>query len=100
MALTVTIGRNVKEKPMHVVEWLHFQEEVQVVVEKYVGKCFFRGEGIGHSEEWGTEEAFTVVAAEPFYGDIREALLGELAKVGRYYGQEAVAVTEGRTQFV
>lgn len=106
MALTVTVGRNVKNvfgtemAPMHIVEWLGLKDEVLVTVEKYVGRAYFKGEGIGWSEEWGLEEAFTVIAREPQYGDIRRDLDEELAKVGRFYGQEAVAVTVGTTVFV
>jgi hypothetical protein len=100
MALTVTVGRNVREHPMDYETWDHFREEVLHVVEKYVGRPWFTGTGHGFSEDWGHEDAFTVVAPEPFYSDIRDALEFDLAKVGRYYGQEAVAVTTGTTVFV
>lgn len=104
MAIVVTIGRNVGDglasKPMDTDTWERFRREVQVAVERAVGPAYFAGQGRGFSEEWGTEDAFTVVAPEPGYGDIREDLLEVLARLGRYYGQEAVAVTEGNTRFV
>ena len=104
MAVTVTVGRNVgsglDSRPMDTKTWEQFREEVDAAVERNVGTLYFRGTGIGHSEDWGTEDAYTVIAAEPWYSDVREALHADLAKVGRYYGQEAVAVTEGHTVFV
>lgn len=104
MAVVVTVGRNVTgsygTRPMDTKTWEQFQEEVKAAVERNVGNLYFAGTGVGWSEEWGTEDAFTVVAAEPWYSDVREALHADLEKVGRYYGQEAVAVTEGHTVFV
>lgn len=104
MAVTVTIGRNVGEsmdaRPMSTGTWEAFREEVEEAVARNVGHPYFTGTGIGRSEQWGQEDAFTVIAAEPFYSDVREALLKDLAEVGRLYGQEAVAVTIGETIFV
>jgi acetylornithine deacetylase/succinyl-diaminopimelate desuccinylase-like protein len=80
--------------------WERFRAEVLAVVEKHVGQAYFEGTGVGHSEQWGDEDAYTVIAQEPWYSDMREALYNDLANVAQYYGQEAVAVTEGRTAFV
>ncbi len=104
MAVTVTVGRNVgsglDSKPMDTRTWELFRDEVFSVVSLTVGDPFFAGVGKGWSEDWGVEDAYTVIAPEPQYSDIREKLHVALSKLGRYYGQEAVAVTEGTTQFV
>jgi len=104
MAIVVTVGRNVGDsldaRPMSTGEWERFRGEVLAAVEEHVGRPYFTGVGVGESPEWGTEDAYTVVAEAPQYSDIREKLHARLAEVGRYYGQEAVAVTEGRTTFV
>ncbi len=96
MATTITVGRNVGEHPMDLPTWETFQEEVFGVVHRHAGYVFFRGTGVGRSD-WGVEDAFTLVAATP---EDTSTLLSELARVGRFYGQEAVAVTEGRTRFI
>jgi hypothetical protein len=104
MAITVTVGRNVGDslnaRPMDTAAWASFREEVRIAVQHYVGEPYFVGTGEGYSETWGREDAFTVVAAEPGYSDKRGDLHAELARVRKYYGQAAVAVTEGRTEFV
>jgi hypothetical protein len=100
MAVTVTVGRNVNGSPMDTAGWQNFNAEVLIAVRAFVGEPYFTGTGVGHSERWGDEDAFTVIAEEPQYSDVREKLDAELARVGRFYGQEAVAVTEGTTRFV
>lgn len=104
MTTVVTVGRNVGDsldsRPMDNAAWQSFCEEVWVAVRYTVGEPFFTGLGEGNSEQWGREDAYTVVAPEPFGSVDRDKLLVELARVGRYYGQEAVAVTFGRTEFV
>jgi hypothetical protein len=104
MAMTVSIGRNIGDglstRPMDTDTWERFQREVQYTVEAAVGPVYFAGTGRGWSEEWGVEDAFTLVAEEPGYGDIRDRLLDDLARSGRYFGQDAIAVTIGNTVFV
>lgn len=105
-AIVVTVGRNVVGVPMDDSTWEDFQDAIEhALYTVYNPTVYFAGTGTGYSAEWGTEEAYTVVAASPraadFGGDaFSHALLLALARVGRSYGQEAVAVTEGPTQFV
>jgi hypothetical protein len=104
MSMVVTVGRNVGDsldaRPMATDTWRIFCGAVELEVTRAVGPAYFTGHGDGWSPEWGVEDAFTVVAPEPEDDDIREKLYARLAEVGRYYGQEAVAVTEGLTTFV
>ena len=100
MSITVTVGRNIGNTPMDTAAWKSFQEEVNIAVRYTVGDVYFAGVGEGWSEDWGREDAYTVIAEPPLYSDIRDKLHAELARIGRFYGQEAVAVTEGTTRFV
>ena len=104
MAITVTIGRNVGQsldaRPMDTSAWAVFRAEIVLAVRQAGLVVYFTGTGEGFSKEWGREDAFTVVAREPHFSDTRKRLYEELARVARYYGQEAVAVTEGTTEFV
>lgn len=104
MATVVTVGRNIGDgldtRPMDNASWQSFREEVRIAVRHILGDPYFIGTGEGWSEEWGHEDAFTVIGPSPFGKVEEENLLKELARVGRYYGQEAVAVTIGTTRFV
>lgn len=103
MSLTVTIGRNINSSgyPLDDSAWEDFKDAIEHVLFKvYKPATYFKGEGSGWSEQWGQEDAWTIIVSEPQYGDIRERLYVALSLCGRAYGQQAVAVTEGRTEFV
>jgi len=96
--VTVTVGRDVKHIPMCTKDWADFTSAVRSVLAKQ-GYVYFAGVGDGTSD-WGLEDAYTVVAAAEWGAGMLARTHDELAKVGRYYGQEAVAVTIGDTAFV
>jgi hypothetical protein len=105
MAITITIGRDVTHdsglvRPMTTAAWQGFQFDLETLVRKHLGGIYFKGLGTGWSEEWGREDAFTIVAPEPLFGDTRKRLYEALRDLARTYEQEAVAVTEGTTEFV
>ncbi|MES2156053.1 MAG: hypothetical protein V4510_13045 [bacterium] len=98
MSVTVSIGRNVEGEPMSNSDWVVFKRDLRHVFARLDLAVYFQGAGIGYSDEWGTEEAYTVVAESNV---AKEALLNSLLYAVRYlYGQEAVAVTIGPTRFV
>lgn len=97
--VVVTIGRNVDGVPMSPGQWQTFMQDVNDWAATAFTDVYFRGEGWGHSEQWGTEVAFTVVGAFPdwrVWSDHRDAL----DRLREQYGQEAVAVIWGTTTFV
>jgi len=100
VAIIVTIGRNVDGEPMPYHDWLDFQDTVlHKLFTVYEPTIYFQGTGMGDGN-WGKEEAFTVIAEAPVRDDLREDIHKQLAYIGRLYNQEAVAVTEGPTEFL
>lgn len=95
--IVVTISRDVKGVPLSTSAWKDFRAEVRAAVSNVCEDIYFVGAGTGTSTEWGSEDAFTVIASEPLNPQLFRAAL---ARVGRYYGQEAVAVTVGSTEFI
>jgi hypothetical protein len=105
-AVVVSVGRDRTEgdgrtHPMSASEWRTFRDEVYVTVQRFSpgDRPYFDGIGNGWSPTWGTEDTYTVIAAAP---DLEgwDRLKDELGRIGKHYGQEAVAVTVGATIFV
>lgn len=100
MTTTVTIGRDIKGVPMPTIDWLNFREEVRIACQHSLRAIYFKGDGIGWSEEWGHEDAYTIVGEDfPDWGYVSD-FYDELRRLGKHYGQEAVAVTQGGTRFI
>ena len=84
--------------------WGRFRTEVAELLGRYFGAygvpTFFSGDGIGNSETWGIEDAHTWVLGEFPYYLVWNDFAADLREIASRYGQEAVAVTTGRTTFV
>lgn len=97
--LVVTIGRNVGSQPMDGTAWMRFKVETRKVVASW-GIVVFAGEGQG-IWKGQTERAYTVIVsvtgrpAESSLYPLRIALYA----LGKAYGQEAIAITLGKTEF-
>lgn len=74
-------------------EWAAFQRDVEYSVKRVGGTIHFSGQGVGYSDEWGFEQAFTVVAAvrPKRVQDLRVWLSVD----GWRHGQEAIGFTLG-----
>lgn len=110
-AHTVTIGRNIGDKPMDRETWEHFQKAVLNTL-KYAFSPrqiewheihFGRGEWNGVREDSAKITLFTSV---PFPEDLRKSFLketpffGALSTYARIYGQDAVAFTTGKSTLI
>lgn len=92
---------------MPVREWEAFKRETLQAVHSVAPVRYFTGDGHGYSEEWGYEQAMTVIVQAPdTFGlstlgnmAVRESLRIVLGDIARKYGQEAVALTYGVTTF-
>lgn len=104
MAIVVTIGRNVgsglDSRPMDTAGWECFRLEVKGTLEEILGNAYFWGTGKGWSEDWGLEDAYTIVLPDAFGHEEQNKVHAAMKRLGRHYGQEAVAVTIGHTSFV
>ena len=107
--IVVTIGQNARARlddgtlgqlPMSSDEWRRANTAVAEVVLSAGCPIYFAGRGNGHSEEWGEEEAYTVVAGWPTSDAALAGLRYALQLLAYAYGQDAIALTTGRTEFI
>ena len=110
--LIIGIGRNVSPKNrdperdavsgavIPAPHWINFQRQVEFTTEKRGGKVISIIIGQSHSPEWGVEEGAWF--AVEFDGDDFDlyCLKTDLARLAQTYGQDAIAVTTGTTEFV
>jgi len=101
--LVVGIGRNSYTDrdagtvlPLGDTEWRTFQARVVELLTSAGGTVYFAGEGSGWSEQWGEEDAYTVVAGVRVTDYLRRAF----ATLAVAFGQDAIALTVGSTSFV
>lgn len=99
---TVSIGRNVAGEPMEDIAWQTFIFATREAVADVGGYRYFDGVGDGSSEDWGTEESYTIVfgltGAETIHAALTDsALPAKLRELADHYGQDAVALTVGAT---
>jgi len=101
--LVVGIGRNSytdrdagEVAPLVDDEWRLLQTRTVELVLSAGGTVYFAGEGSGWSEQWGEEEAYTVVASVVVTDYLRRAF----AVLAVAFGQDAIALTVGSTSFV
>ena len=100
MAITISIGRGVGvDDELSDSDWADYMDALEHAVWDARLTVYFRGVGLGNGE-WGAEEAYTIVAEAPQFGDERRELFDRLERIRTLYAQEAVAVTEGKTEFV
>lgn len=96
MARTLTIGRG----ELDIVDWLNFINETMKVLTTHSGvKMYFNGDGLGWSEEWGEEDAYTWVYDVADWA-VESDIMDEIRGIREDYQQEAVAYTAGNTQMV
>jgi hypothetical protein len=95
--ITVSIGRNMGERPMSADLWRRFQRLTVIAVQAFMSELYFAGEGEG-IHEGRPEQSFTIVAGGPLH--MLPNLRLRLADLARAYRQESIALTVGTTQFV
>lgn len=105
--ITVSLGRNVGDEPMHPTVWQAFRAEawdsVDFQVWAYGGQIVFTGQGEGKWKgEDGTttyEDAYTIIALVPDEDAdiVGGTLVHAMGRLAAKYGQEAIAVTLGTT---
>lgn len=111
-AITVTIGRNVGDKPMSPDSWNTFISKIRETVEAVTnGELWFSGPG---RNKWDGVPEESFIFYGPVWdeldgvlhqgGDMRplaiEALRGTLAILATYYGQEAIGLTVGEAELI
>lgn len=104
MATVVVIGRGLGDEyaQLETVRWADFRYELVRSARNAMGEdvqVYFAGSGEGWSEEWGEEDAFTLIFRD-LEPDEREQLEGDLAILADFFEQEAIAVMYGPTVFV
>ena len=102
--ITVSIGRNVGTEPMSENEWFSFREAIKCAVKFTDHQILFTGDGEG-IWEGQKEDAFTIVAmtvadTNGKMGSDTAWLRDWAGRLGRKYGQDAVAITTGETDLV
>ncbi len=91
---TLTIGRNVNKTPLPEHKWNGFKSCIDIFIQDHKGEIFVNSEGFG---EWkGVKESnFTWVFSTREFLD-----LGRLKRLAKLFKQDAIALTEGCTQFI
>lgn len=101
MAHTLTLGRGLNEGgQLNETQWFSFCADVMEELKSHDSVTLhFYGSGIGTSDEWGWEDAYTYVfdIADWF---TQQDLMDEIVRIRAKYGQEAVAYTVGKTHMV
>lgn len=98
MTMTVSIGRNVGNVPMSAERWESFTTDVLRNVRSNTAHIYFVGFGNGEWNDSG-EESFTVVSSSPTESALC-AIAVSLSLFAEAYGQDAIALTIGETEFV
>ena len=101
--VTVTVGRNVGDKPMSAHQWDGFQSDVRKAVESVTAELWIASR-VKHSEWQGVpEEAFIAygpVVTTADVTDVKRALTIRLETLASRYGQEAIGVSWGESELV
>lgn len=92
--ITISIGRNVGDKPMSDDRWYDFRVATLAVVERYA-RVVFSGMGTGRYAG-AVEESFTLVAT--LTRNIT-GLYHELGEVAHAFDQDSIALTTGKVSF-
>lgn len=110
MATTISIGKAIfdEDQPsgiMNEQSWLAFRRATREALVTWTRqRPYFEGEGLGWSETWGTEIAYTYVGADVLFTQDYEALRKDLAYICGTFNQDAIALTstwtDGKTEFV
>lgn len=98
MALTIGIGRSVKDGPMDTRTWEEFRSAVDAALHDRKLHPVFYGVGVGEYEGVREDSATWVIAE---YSDAQLTLIRlDLTRLARYYGQDSIALTVGETEFL
>ena len=91
---TLTIGRNIEKKAMSNHRWKGFQSAINSFIESHNSEIFVSSEGSG---QWqGIKEVnFTWVFSTKEFLDLER-----LKRLAKLFKQDAIALTEGCTQFI
>lgn len=93
--VTVTIGRNVSDKPMRYNLWADFQTAIYGLVRDHFAPSITFGPFTGLGEwEGDTEESSVLIAVTSYPGD-PAAFSERLSAIARWFGQDAVAWSYG-----
>ncbi len=91
---TLTIGKNIENKAMSNHKWKGFKSCIDIFIQDHKGEIFVNSEGFG---EWqGVKEMNCT-----WVFSTREFLdLERLKRLAKLFKQDAIALTEGCTQFI
>jgi hypothetical protein len=98
VTVTVSIGRNIGTVPLASAGWSQFRDAIAGILTDHGATIHVRGaSSVG---EWqGIEEDSSTFVAD-LDREVIDRLLQDIGTIGARYGQEAVAVTIGRTVLV
>ena len=96
---TITIGRNVGNKPLPNHKWRGFKSCIESFIESHNGKTFVNSSGNGiwvdsKGQEIKEENQTFVFSSNEFLNK------SELKRIAKLFRQDAIALTSGNTQFI
>lgn len=101
MSTTVSIGRATGElSELAEEDWHDYVSAAGRLIHHWHPYVFFTGEGIGSSEDWGEEDAWTWVVADLPEYVVYQDYARDWRELRERFGQEAVAYTTGNTLFL
>lgn len=100
--ISVSIGGNVKGKPMSNSDWCVYQERARLIIESSLSKKV-TFEQYGKSEWLGVSErsrTYNVLSPSGFPPHDVEVLKGRLGYLVHVYGQDAIGFTYGESELI
>ena len=96
---TITIGRNVGNKPLSNHRWKGFKSCIESFIDSHNGIIFVNSAGYGiwvdsKGQEINEENQTYVFSSKEFLNK------SELKRIAKLFRQDAIALTSGNTQFI
>jgi predicted ATP-grasp superfamily ATP-dependent carboligase len=91
---TITIGRNVGNKPLPNHKWQGFQSAIISFIERHNSIIYVHSLGVGIWEGIEEQNCTFVFSSKEFLN------LKDLKRLAKLFRQDAIALTSGSTQFI
>jgi len=91
---TLTIGRNIENKAMSNHKWKGFKSCIDIFIQDHKGEIFVNSEGLGEWQKVKEMNCTWVFSTKEFLD------LERLKRLAKLFKQDAIALTEGCTQFI